>query len=410
MRCIARGATPAFPAIVGRSPGLRPCQNSEQHFAGWYARSFSKPISYSMIQKLLVILVVLVTNIPGHAKTEFGKLQGAEFRIDVPANWNHGLVVYCHGYDPHPGGVGYDPAKPLPPELSVFVKAGYALIQSGYSAGGWALEQAIPDIEALRRYFVEKYGPPKETFITGHSLGGLLTVAILEKSPEPYDAGLDLCGVVGSATRVLTQAFDSRVLFDYYFPGALPSPAKVPKDYEVTDPLTTKVYNRLRAKPQAAAAVRKLAGVRTDKDLASGLVFGTYVLKDIEQRAGGNPFDNRDTIYTGSADDNALNDGVKRYAADPGALTYLQRYQTLTGHLTRPVLAVHTTYDPLVPPFVPNNYSLLTRESGAGDLFVQQYVKRDGHCNITADETERGFSELRHWKQSKQAPKSDWLH
>jgi pimeloyl-ACP methyl ester carboxylesterase len=362
-----------------------------------------------MIQKFLATFVMLTASIPAQAKTEFGKLQGAEFRIDVPDNWNHGLVVYCHGYDTHAVGVGYDPTKPLPPELAVFVKDGYALIQSGYSAGGWALEQAIPDIEALRKYFVDKYGPPKETYLTGHSLGGLLTVAILEKSPEPYLAGLDLCGVVGNATTVLSHAFDLRVLFDYFFPGALPSPVKVLKNYEVTQEMTKQIYDRLVAKPQSAAAIRKLAGVRTNRDLASDMVFGTYVLKDIEQRAGGNPFDNRDTIYTGTADDNALNDGVKRYAADPSALAYLQRFQTLTGHLTRPVLAIHTTYDPLVRPSIPNDYSLLTREAGAGDMFVQQYVKHDGHCNITADETERGFRELRRWVETKRAPQAGWL-
>jgi pimeloyl-ACP methyl ester carboxylesterase len=364
-----------------------------------------------MIQKLLAILGVFsAIAMPAHAKTEFGKLQGAEYRIDVPANWNHGLVVYCHGYDQHAGGVGYDEHKPLPPELAVFVNAGYALIQSGYSSGGWAVEQAIPDVEALRKYFIEKYGPPGETYLSGHSLGGLLTVALIEKYPDAYDAGLDLCGAVGSAPVMLTRAFDARVQFDYYFPGLLPYPDKVPKDFEMTEQLSKTVFDRLLAKPAAAAVVRKLDGIHNDHDLAGTIIFATYILKDIEQRAGGNPFDNRNTIYTGSPDDNALNDGVKRYASDPGALAYLQRYVTLTGHLTRPVLAIHTTYDPLVPPDIPDKYSLLAREGGTGDLFVQQYVKHDGHCHITPEETEKGFQELRRWKGTHQAPKAGWLH
>lgn len=357
---------------------------------------------------VLFALGVLVSS--AHAKTEFGKLQGAEYRIDVPANWNHGLVVYCHGYDPHPGGVGYDERKPLPPELAVFTKAGYALIQSGYSTGGWAVEQAIPDIEALRKYFVQTYGTPKETYITGHSLGGLLTVAMIEKYPETYSAGLDLCGVVGNASSVLTRGFDARVVFDYYFPGVLPNPAKVPQNFELTEALSKTVFDHIQAKPQAAATVRKLTGIHNNRDVAGTIALLTHILKDVEQRAGGNPFDNRDTIYTGSADDNALNDGVKRYAADSGALGYLQRYVTLSGHLTRPVLAIHTTYDPLVPPAIPNEYSLLTREAGTGDLFVQQYVKHDGHCHITPEETEKGFLELKRWKDTRQAPKAGWLH
>ncbi len=364
-----------------------------------------------MIQKLLAILTILpAVAVCGHAKTEFGKLQGAEYRIDVPANWNHGLVVYCHGYDPHPGGVGYDERKPLPPELATFVKDGYAVIQSGYSTGGWAIEQAMSDVEALRKYFVERYGAPKETYITGHSLGGLLTVAMIEKYPEIYNAGLDMCGIVGSASSVLTRGFDARVVFDYYFPGVLPNPAKVPKDFELTEELSKSVFQKLQARPQASSVVRRIYRIHDDRDLAGTIVLVTHILKDVEQRAGGNPFDNRNTIYTGTQDDNALNDGVKRYAADPGAMAYLQRYITLTGHLTRPVLAIHTTYDPLVPPSIPNEYSGLTQEAGAGDLFVQQYVKHDGHCHITAEETEKGFQELRGWKDTRKAPKAGWLH
>jgi pimeloyl-ACP methyl ester carboxylesterase len=363
------------------------------------------------MRKILGLFLLLgILALHANAKTEFGKLGGAEYRIDIPVNWNHGLVVYCHGYDPHSVGVGYDEKKPLPPELAVFVTAGYALIQSGYSTGGWALEQAMPDVEALRKYFIAHYGQPKETFITGHSLGGLITVALIEKYPEAYDAGLDLCGSAGNAATMLSRAFDARVQFDYFFPGVFPSPAKVPANYELTEQLSKTVFDRIQAKPRAAAAMRKLIGLRNNKDLASTITFVTHILKDIERRAGGNPFDNRDTIYTGTADDNALNDGVKRYGADPGAFAYLQRYVTLTGHLTRPVLAVHTTYDPLVPPSIPNDYSLLTREAGSGDLFIQQYVKHDGHCAITAEEIRTGFQELRLWKDTHKPPQAGWLH
>jgi hypothetical protein len=113
----------------------------------------------------------------------------------------------------------------------------------------------------------------------------------------------------------------------------------------------------------------------------------------LQQRGGGNPFDNRSTIYSGTPDDNALNDGVARYASAPRAAEYVRTYYTATGHLTRPMLAIHTTYDPLVPPWVPNNYALLAESAGSGDLFVQQYVKHDGHCAINGAETARGLME-----------------
>ena len=358
------------------------------------------------MRRFALALLVLCGCVPAYAKREFGKLQGAEFRIDIPDDWNHGLVVYYHGYDAQDHGTGFDPKKPLEPSLAVFTKSGYAVIQSGYSQGGWALEQAVPETEALRRYFIDKYGAPTETYVAGASMGGMLTVMTMEQSPDKYVAGLNLCGAVNDTPTLLTRAFDLRILFDFYFPNQLPNPAKVPATYSLSDKLAKDITALLQAKPQATTVLRHFAGIHNLKDLTWDLLFGTWVLKDIERRAGGNPFDNRNTIYTGTPNDNTLNDGVKRYAADAGALAYLQRYYTPTGHLTKPVLALHTTYDPLVPPSVVAGYTLLARTAGSGDFFVAQYVKHDGHCNFTPVEIERAFSELRQWKDKGTRPEA----
>jgi pimeloyl-ACP methyl ester carboxylesterase len=359
------------------------------------------------MRRALLLFAVLATIQLAQARTEVGDLSGAQFRVDVPDNWNHGLVIYCHGYRTDP--VTFDSRKPLDEKLAVFTNAGYAVAQSSYSTTGWAIEQAIPEIESLRKYFIERFGMPQEVYVAGESMGGLLTTIIMEKFSQSYDAGLALCGALGPSTSLIQHGFDLRVIFDYYFPNALPSPVQIPSDYTVNDPLKKKILALLRRKPTATATLRRMTDIHKNEDLADVVVFTTYVLKDLQQRAGGNPFDNRQTIYTGSDDDNALNDGVHRYAADPAALDYLERFYTPTGKLAKPVLAIHTTYDPLVSPSFPNRYSLLTREAGNGNLFVQQYVKHDGHCNITASEIERGFAELRDWKNGNTAPSGGWL-
>ena len=354
----------------------------------------------------LIFVLLVIASATVFAKTEIGQLNQAKFRIDVPDNWNHGLVMYCHGYDPEPGAFK---EKPLDPSLAVFLKEGYAVAQSGYSTGGWAVEQAVVDTEVLRQYFAEKYGRPAETYVSGDSMGGLLTVLMVEKYPDTYDAGLALCGVIGAAPAVMQRAFDDRVVFDYYFPGLLRSPAKVPPSYEMSEKLTRTVLHALTAKPSAAAAVRAYSDVHSNQDLAGGIVFLTYILKDLEQRSGGNPFDNRNTIYTRLPASDTVNDHIQRYQADPGALTYLQQFYTPTGHLTRPVLAIHTSYDPLVAPSIPSDYFLVAREAGAGQFFVQQYVKHGGHCNIKPAEIERGFTEVVAWKKDGKAPRAGWL-
>ena len=345
------------------------------------------------MKKLLLIL--LLPSLCAASHTELGEINGAKFRIDMPEQWNGGLVVYCHGYSETPGTYENKPN----PFIDVFVNQGYAFIQSGYAAGGWAIQEAVEDTEALRRCFIRKYGAPKETYVTGHSMGGFLTLVLVESFPTIYDGGLPLCGPLGAATWFMERLpLDLRVVFDYYFPGALPNPANVPPAFRMSKELDAQIEKVIDSKPDKAEILRRWSGIHANKELASTIVFFTYVLMDLEQRGGGNPFDNRNTIYSGTPDDNALNDGVKRYAANPRAVEYLRTFYTPTGRLARPMLAIHTTYDPIVPPWIPNAYARLTEQMGSANLFVQQYVKHDGHCAINNTEVSRGFAELRAWK------------
>lgn len=337
-------------------------------------------------------------------KMEIGELNGAKFRIDIPENWNGGLVIYCHGYSAEP--VSYKDTK-LPPMSAVFTSQGYALAQSGYAAGGWAVQEAVNDTESLRRYFGIKYGVPKETFVTGHSMGGFLTMLLMERYPSNYDAGLALCGPLAPTNYFMARgAFDGRVVFDYYFPGALPGPDKIPTDFRNKPEKTREIIALLDSEPEKSAALRQFTGAHNNRDLGATLVFITDMLRELQQRAGGNPFDNRDIIYEASGDYNALNKGVKRYASDARAAEYLRTWYTPTGKLSRPMLAIHTTYDPLVPVRIPDMYPGIVEIAGSRDMFVQQFVPHDGHCSILAPEIARGFSALREWKDHGVRPAS----
>jgi pimeloyl-ACP methyl ester carboxylesterase len=357
-------------------------------------------------QHLLACLLLAVC-CAANSKTETGDINGAKFRIDLPEHWNGGLVMYCHGYASMP--VSYDDPK-LPPALAVFIDEGYAVAQSGYAATGWAVEQAVVDIENLRRYFIAKYGAVKETYITGHSMGGFLTMMIMETNPLAYDAGLPLCGPLAPANHFMSRgAFDARVVFDYYFPGGLPDPAKVDRGYEDSKDAREHVLQLLDGAPDKAAVLRRMIDIKSNQDLAGVLSFITSVLKELQQRAGGNPFDNTSIIYTGSPDDAALNAGVKRYRADPKAAAYVRQFYTPTGLIRKPMLAVHTVYDPLVSPAIPNVYQSLVEQAGAANWYVQQYVRHDGHCAIEPGEIARAFSELREWKTSGVRPQGGEL-
>ena len=202
-------------------------------------------------------------------------------------------------------------------------------------------------------------------------------------------------------------AFDSYVLFNYYFPGVLPEPGKIPKNFVNNRELQTKVAQALDAAPEKAASLRHFhdSNLKSNRDLAGTTAFIAYLIKEITERSGGSPFDNRDVIYNGTLDDNKINGEIARYAADPKALAYLRNYYTPTGRIQRPMLAIHTSYDPLVPVWIPNLYQTTVQNAGTENLFVQQYVKHDGHCAITPEEVASGFAELRSWKSSSTRPR-----
>ena len=335
-------------------------------------------------------------------RTEEGIHNDSSFRIDVPEQWNRSLVVFFHGYQQTPQHFLPNPGtgKPNPPSrlIEQLLARGYAVAQPGYSVGGWAVTEGAREGEQLRQYFDSRYGQPKETYVMGQSMGGLLTLLTLEQHAHNYSGGLALCGVLAPADLIMQRAFANRVAFDAFFPGVLPDVEHIPDNFEMNDAATAaRVEKALDAHPPEAALLRSLADIHTNRGLADVLVFNTFVIKDLRLKAGGNPFDNRNLIYTGTTDDNALNEKVKRYAADERAVDYVAAHYSPSGMLRRKLLAVHTMYDPLVPAATAAYYDELTRRLGNGELFVQQYVNRDGHCNITPDQSGEAFDELVEW-------------
>lgn len=332
--------------------------------------------------------------------TEVGMLDGAAYRIDIPNDWNHDLVVYYHGYAQQP--VTFHIAERLTGHQEPLFERHYAIVESAYSETGWALPQAYPETEALRQYFVKRFGKPRETYVVGTSMGGALVMVTLELNPRPYIGGLDLCGAVGPTSESFDRRFAMRAAFDYYFPGLMPSILAVPLSFEANRAERERIAAALKENPQGAAAMRSLMGLHNDAEVASDIAYFTYVIGDMERRAGGNPFGNRNTIYSGTNSANSfgdyeLNDKVRRYDAQPAARAYLLRHYTPSGRLGRPMLALHTVYDPIVPVSQLALYSREVEAAGFSQNLVQQYVHREGHCTLQQDEVGVAFDELVSW-------------
>jgi len=320
--------------------------------------------------------------------THAGTLQGAAYRIDIPADWNGDLVMLMHGYQP----VGAPQTTPMKAAdaTPVFLEQGYAVAQSEYASQGWAVGDAIVDNDRLRRHFIRAFSRPAHTWIYGFSLGGLETVASLERYPHVYAGALVMCGVTVSTPELLSRAVVTPlVAFDALIPGVLPNLAAPDSPPFIPPAVFAKA---LQAHPEQAVLLEKRLQ-QTPETLPS-LALYYMVLRELGQRAGGMPVDNRKTLYHGFGDDAAFNRQVHRYAGSPAAMAYAQRNVTLTGRIDAPLVMQWNAFDQTIPSRFHPIYPDQVRAAGNGKLLTVLAPIGDGHCNFTDAQIAAAFRTL----------------
>jgi hypothetical protein len=338
-------------------------------------------------------------------KTETGVIDGATYRIDMPAKWNKGVVVMNHGYSPE---LRIPAAGAPSARLRVFLDRGFAVAQSSYSRGGWAIEQALTDNVKMLEHFEKKYGEPQTVIATGGAMGASVTTASVENQPEIYDAGLvTCCSGLDARLENMNWNFEMLALFDYYFPNVMPSVVGPLNGmpYSIgNSPTTQKIQAALDANPEKAEIFRRAWG-RKKEDVASTVAFHSYLIHEAQERSGGNPFSNETTIYYVDDDITAVNSGVKRHKADPGKNEYLKKWYTATGKPLKPLLILSPIYDPIVPADTTEAYMALARRSGGDKNVAFQFFDHYGHGSITTPEVATAFDELLAWMKGGPKPK-----
>lgn len=332
--------------------------------------------------------------------TDEGEIGGAAYRIDIPENWNGGLVMFAHGYRiagrNSPFNLGL---------VKIAGELGFAMAQSEYTRQGWAAREGLLDTEALRRFFVDQYGETYPTIIAGQSQGAAITYATIERFPEVYDGALPLCGAGTSALDFFkNRVFDMRVLFDYYFPGLPGSAVEFPEGESEMQQIGIAIGKLVAENPEKADRFAKMVNLSSAQAIPGTLAFWTEILREMQERTGGSAFSNRDTIYSGSDDDVTLNREIARYDADPEAVEYLREWVTITGKISDPVLALHTMVDDLIPPPIANAYADKALAAGNADLYVQHYVDNVGHCNFKPAEYKAALEDLIAWIETGEQP------
>jgi fermentation-respiration switch protein FrsA (DUF1100 family) len=365
--------------------------------------------------------------LPGTATTRhWGVERGAGYQIEVPENWNGGLLVWNHGFRNR----SILELTVEPPRIRQWlIEHGYAWAASSYSANGYDVVPATCDTHRLNRLFEQKVGRPRRIYIAGESMGGHVAGLAIERWPRDYAGALPSCGVMGDYE-----------LHDFYLDLSLTSQqlGGVSAVYP-PDPATYAASTI----PAVKARLERAPGSWPFALSAEGTSFKNVV----EQRSGGErplfdqaflfwntiaPGDpvlaigasdgrippnldkrsvgNRDTVYQFDGDpalteaEKALNDGVLRVDSERGARA---RTAIVSGRIEMPVLTLHTIGDLFVPFSMEQIYAARVAEQRKSHLLVQRAIRDVQHCGFTPAELERGFSDLVDWVETGVRPAGD---
>jgi pimeloyl-ACP methyl ester carboxylesterase len=340
---------------------------------------------------------------------------GAQYRICLPSGWDgEGLVVYAHGY------VAPDRPVEIPEEQMVLrwdgqsisvteavTGLGFAFATTSYYTNGLAVRPAISDLLDLVDIFTTTKGTPNHVYLVGVSEGGLITALSIEEYPDVYDGGLAMCGPYGDFRGQINHFGDFRVVFDYFFPGVMPGePFSIPTSLmEEWETVYTETIFPTITHASNVTAVSQLLQVTDVSPYAFApptstgsieqlLWYNVFATNDGVKKLGGQPFDNHDRVYEGSADDATLNQMVERITATQAALDEIEAHYQTSGRLSVPLVTVHTTGDPVVPYWHATAYESKVLAAGSELYHEHILVDRHGHCAFNEDDVMNGFLTL----------------
>jgi len=365
-------------------------------------------------------LAAAAADAPRHVE---GRLaSGATWVFDVPAAWNGKLLLFSHGYARGPENPARNVARNEKDDL---LAAGYALAGSSYARPGWAIEDAVPDQLATLDAFAATVGKPTQTYAWGSSMGGLVTIALMEQAPGRFDGALVLCASAGGTVGMMNAALDGAwALRTLAAPDVAPpvlltsSGAQLRADMAAWQAVLDgqQATPAGRARIALAATLAQVPGwseqaldaAARQRLLYERFLPATMLPRDEQaRRAGGNPSWNTGIDYAALlersgqagfvrglykaagvdlAADLARLASAPRVAADAPAVDYMRRFYAPTGKVGAPVLLMQATADPVTLVEMTGDYAGRVRERSGAGMVDEVYLGRVGHCNFAPGE------------------------
>ena len=352
----------------------------------------------------------------GHADTVLTGSTGggAFFTIVVPDEWNGDLVIWNHGLTLDPP----EPGPDLGPFAQLQLSEGYAVAASSYRQIGWALFKTKNDLQNLVNRFKENFGTPNQVFITGASLGGIVTAQAIEKANlGNVVGGYTLCGAQ-AGSRNWDGALDLRLIYDVVcqdVPGAfIPGGAEgLPEDSALTEIEVAQAVNACTG--YLLPPFLRTTEQQENLDRILGVISGpgpnfpiaeeffpilmrnaTFTWSDLvhtsTKLAGHLGTGNVGVDYS----DPEINEFIERVSPNPGAKNRLTKNYTPTGNVgDTKIVSLHTDKDGRV---VVENESEYASVVPAANLTTAIVVEEEpSHCGFTDAEGVAGWESLRSW-------------
>jgi pimeloyl-ACP methyl ester carboxylesterase len=379
-------------------------------------QNWRNALRYSALSLLLCVAPSLAGAAEAPGRYE-GTIEGANYLINVPPDWNGGLVLFAHGYDGESAGTGTARSSPLDDHLT---KNGYAWAASGYRARTYRPDWFLDDLIALRANFIARFGPPRWTIIHGQSMGGHVSIASLELHPEVYQGALIECGVIDGVG--LVDWYRGYTAAAEYFSGLplydTPRPEFDALVYSKWLGLMGEPGHYTEAGRRFDSVVKYLAGGELPLRL-DGLK-ERYV-QNLNPRDPGpgraqefaRHADTRHIRYNIDPglgiDAETLNREIRRVIPAPGARSREANpvFAELTGNIRAPVMSIHETADFRVPFRLEQDYRRRAEKAGTSHLLVQRTVRWPGHCGIDGTVRRLAFDDLVGWIEKGNVPEGD---
>jgi pimeloyl-ACP methyl ester carboxylesterase len=373
-------------------------------------------------------LVAGAAEAPRHIE---GRLaSGATYVMDIPGAWNGSLLLFSHGYARGPDNPARNVARN---EKDALLAAGFALAGSSYARTGWAIEDAVPDQLATLDAFASAVGKPARTYAWGSSMGGLVTVALMEQAPARFDGALVLCASAGGTVGMMNAALDGpwvlRTLAapDTTLPVLLTSSGdQLRQDMahwqHLLDAQQETPAGRARIALAATLAqvptwtAERLDDAARQQVLYQRFLPATMLPRDEQaRRAAGNPSWNTGIDYAAMLERSGQAAFVRglyhqagldldadlgqlarapRIAADEKAVDYMRRFYAPGGKVSAPVLLMQAAADPVTLVEMTGDYAQRVR-TASGDAMVREvYLGKTGHCSFEPGETVNAIQAL----------------